>query len=377
MHVQDADAVAGELGRLLVIVLQHGVNGGLLPLREAAARIPDADLHIPRRRFRRGNGDLAPVAHVLQAVKQSVFHNRLQDEVGHLRVSQFGVDVILAAQLRIAVAHQLHVRLQQLHLVVQCHHGPVHLHADAEEIHQTHQQIRHLLVPIQLGLDADGVQRIIEEVWVDLTFQVQHGQLLLHQLRTQYLGIFQREVEGQRHQRDAHAGDEPGVVQSLQYAHHHLNEQGHAHGLSFLSVDFLPVCQKQPGAQQQVKRHRTVGHHHVRAGGIVALRCHGVGKRQQKIAQHRHRQEDPGRQIQLPGLPRFLLHQNSDILIEQVNDHHHGAQEQPVQDTVEQLRHGVQMVHRVDCGSVQSQIRQHRYQQQRKGPVQRCGLLLR
>ena len=148
-------------------------------------------------------------------MQQTVFHDGLQDEIRHLCAAQLRVDVIVALQLRIADTHQLQICLQQLQFVVQCDHRPVDLDAQPEEIDQLHQQIGHGLVAVQLGLDADGVECIIEEVRVDLTFEIEHRELLLRQLAAQDVRVFQRQIERQRHQRQAHAADEPCVVQPL------------------------------------------------------------------------------------------------------------------------------------------------------------------
>ncbi len=138
----------------------------------------DREAHLLRR-FLRRYAHLPPVAFVFQAVEQAVFHDGLQNEVGDLSAPQVRVNVIFTAKLRIAAAHQLHIGLQQLQLVIQRHHLPVHLHAEPEEIHQPHEEVRHLFIPVQLGLDADGIQRIVQKMGIHLAFQVQHGHLLL------------------------------------------------------------------------------------------------------------------------------------------------------------------------------------------------------
>lgn len=98
--------------------------------------------------------------------------------------------------------------------------------------------------------------------------------------------------------------------------------------------------------------------------GIVALRCLRVSQRQEEIAQLRQSQKGQRGPIQPPGLVRLLLHKKSNILVEQEDDSHHAAQKQPMQNAVEQLRHGRQMVHRVHRSPVQRQVSQHHHQQQ-------------
>ena len=141
-------------------------------------------------------------------------------------------------------------------------------------------------------------------------------------------------------------------------------------------VDLPPVGRQQPGAQQQIERHAAVGHQHVRSGGVVALRGDRVGDGQQEITKLRRRQKDPRQSVQPPGLPGFLLHQNGDILIEQVDHQHHAAQKQPVNSVVHKPLHGVQTVHRKDGHAIQHQMNQHRDQQHGKGSVQRRPLLV-
>ena len=68
LHVQNADAVAGELGRLLIVGCQHGVDGGLFAVSKAAARIPDANFHAAVRRFLRRDHHRAPVAPVFDTI---------------------------------------------------------------------------------------------------------------------------------------------------------------------------------------------------------------------------------------------------------------------------------------------------------------------
>ena len=225
LHIQNADAVPLQLGRLFGVSEKHLVDGIFLAFCKAAAGIADQDLQPVIRCFPCRDAHRTPIALVFQAVQEAVLHNGLQNEVGHLYAAQIGVDVVFALQLRVTVAHQLHVGLQQLQFVIQCHHLAVHLDTEPEEVHQTHEKVRHLFVSVQLGLDADGIQRVIQEMGVDLTFQVQHGHLLLRQLRPENIGIFQRQIEGQRHQSNAHAADEPGVVQPLHGADCDLNEQ--------------------------------------------------------------------------------------------------------------------------------------------------------
>ena len=187
-------------------------------------------------------------------------------------------------------------------------------------------------------------------------------------------GVFQRQIERQRHQRNAHAADEPGVVQSLQNADDEFDGEGNADDELLLPVDPPPMDGQQPCAQQQIECDAPVGHQHVRPGGIVALRSHCVGDRQQEIAQLRRRQKDSGQPVQPPGLAGLLFHQNGDVLVKQIDHQHHTAQKQPVNGIVQKPRHGLQMMHRVDRDAVQRQMDQHNDQQHGKRPVQRRAL---
>ena len=69
LYIQDTDAVAGELGRLLGIVLQHPVDGRFSALGKAAAGIPDADLQISVRDTGSGfaEGKKAAIDQMLQS----------------------------------------------------------------------------------------------------------------------------------------------------------------------------------------------------------------------------------------------------------------------------------------------------------------------
>ena len=216
-------------------------------------------------------------------MKQAVFHNGLQDEVGHQGFGQVGIDVVFHLQLGIPTAHQLHVGFQQLLLLVQGHHLLVDLHAEPEEIHQPHQKIGNLLIPAELGTDADGIQRIIKKMGIDLAFQVQHGHPLLCQFASQNGGVFQRQVEGHGHQGQAHAADEPGGIDGLQNRHPQLNGQRKSNDPPFLGVQILPVSQQRYHAENQIVDHAQVTHNNMDSVGVVPLRRLGVVDRQQQI----------------------------------------------------------------------------------------------
>ena len=344
MHIEDADAVAGELGGLAGVAAEQLIHRGLLAGGEAAAAVPDGDLHalghLPG-----GDEHLAPVALVPQPVEKAVLHDGLQDEVRHPGPAKLRIDVILALQLRIAAAHEIHVGLQQLQLVVQGHHGAVYLHAEAEEVHKAHEQIRRLAVAVQLGLDADGVQGVVEEVGVHLAFEVEHGHLLLHQLRAEDVRILQRQVEGEGHEGDARAADEPGGVEALQRADTELNEHRRADGAALPAVQLAPVLPEEQNAEEKVEAHAHIADVGVDAVGVVALGRHGVVDGEEQRPQLRQDQEGPGGPVQPPGLAAGLRHQDGDVLVEEVDHQHHGADEEAVQGVVPEAGDGIQMVH--------------------------------
>ena len=96
--------------------------------------------------------------------------------------------------------------------------------------------------------------------------------------------------------------------------------------------------------------------------------------RQQHRAKLRRRQINLCGQVQPSGFSGLLLHQNGDVLIEQVDDQHHGADKEPVQQVVPNQRHRIQVIDGVDGGSVEGQVDQHGDQKEGKGFVQ-CGVL--
>ena len=108
--------------------------------------------------------------------------------------------------------------------------------------------------------------------------------------------------------------------------------------------------------------------------GIVSIGRDGIVNRQQQYPKLRDGQEYLRRGIQGPGLSRFLLDQNGDVLIEQVYDQNHSPDKEPVQNVVQKQRHRVQVVDRVDRRGIKDQMNQHDDQQQRKGPVQQTVL---
>ena len=61
---------------------------------------------------------------------------------------------------------------------------------------------------------------MIEEMGIDLAFQVQHGQLLFCKLCADNVRVLQGQVKSQGHQRDPHSADQPGVVQPLEHTDH-------------------------------------------------------------------------------------------------------------------------------------------------------------
>ena len=303
-------------------------------------------------------------------MEKAVLHDGLQDEVRHPGPAKLRIDVILALQLRIAAAHEIHVGLQQLQLVVQGHHGAVYLHAEAEEVHKAHEQIRRLAVAVQLGLDADGVQGVVEEVGVHLAFEVEHGHLLLHQLRAEDVRILQRQVEGEGHEGDARAADEPGGVEALQRADTELNEHRRADGAALPAVQLAPVLPEEQNAEEKVEAHAHIADVGVDAVGVVALGRHGVVDGEEQRPQLRQDQEGPGGPVQPPGLAAGLRHQDGDVLVEEVDHQHHGADEEAVQGVVPEAGDGIQMVHGIEGGGVEEKVHQHRSQQHREGPVQ-------
>ena len=303
-------------------------------------------------------------------MEQAVLHNGLQNEVRHQHLRQVGVNVVLHPQLGIPAAHQLHVGFQQLQFFIQRHQLLICFHAEAEEIHQPHQKAGNLFVTAELSTDADGIQSIIEKMGVDLAFQVQHGHFLLRQFAAQNGGILQRQIEGHGHEGQSHAADEPGGVDGLQNRHAQLDGQGKGDDAPLLPVQLLPVAQKQHYTQNQIIQDTQVTHHHMDAVGIVALWGLGVVDGKQQVACQGKQQKDLRRPIQPPGPGCLLLRQNGNILIEQEYRQYHRADEGPVELVVEQHRHRVQMVHRIDRGGIEQQMDLQNDQQQGKGLVQ-------
>ena len=160
------------------------------------------------------------------------------------------------------------------------------------------------------------------------------------------------------------------MVQALEGADGELDQQRRADGEALLAVDLLPVGDQQSGAQQQVEGHAAVAHVGLHAGGVVALRRDGVAHRQHQGCQLRRAQEALGRQAEAAGRAGLLLHQNGDVLVEEVHHQQHGGDKGTVQQAVDQGRHGVQMVHGVQRGAVENQVHQHRQQQDGEGLVQ-------
>lgn len=96
--------------------------------------------------------------------------------------------------------------------------------------------------------------------------------------------------------------------------------------------------------------------------GIVSVRRDRIMNRQQQDAQLCYYKKDLRRHVKLARLSRFFLHKNGNVLIEQIHDHHHCADKEPVQGIVQQLRNHIQMVHGVDRSSIKDQMDQ-RYDQ--------------
>ena len=206
---------------------------------------------------------------------------------------------------------------------------------------------------------------------VDLAFQVQHGHFLLHQLPPEDFRVLQRQVEGQSHQGHAHAADKPGGVEGLQQAHQNLNGQGAADGDPLPGVELLPAAKQNPGAHQQVEGHRPIAaHHHMDAVGVVSLGRDGIVNREQGCPQLRHSQKDHRRPFKGSALPCLLLHQNGDVLVEQIHHQHHTADEDPVQPIVDKPRNRVQVVDGVHRGAVEDQVDKQHGEKCPEGAVQ-------
>ena len=188
-----------------------------------------------------------------------------------------------------------------------------------------------------LGEMTDAMEQLMDgsSQLYDGLSTLQHRHLLLRQFGPENVWIFKSQKERQRHQHNAHSADEPGMVQPLQDADSNLNEQRQADGKLLFPGNLFPVYRQTSGAQQQIKGNGPIGDQHVYSGGIVPLRRHRVGNRQQKIPQFRHRQKSLGNPIQVAGSPGLLLHQNSNILIKQINHQHHAAQKQPVHSIIQ------------------------------------------
>ena len=120
------------------------------------------------------NGNLSAVTLVFQSVEQAVFNNRLQNKIRHLNFSQIGVDIAFIIKLGVAVAHQLHISIKQLGFIVKRNHGVVDLDAVPEKFNELHKQIGNLFIAVKLSLNSDGIQRVIKEMRIYLTFQVEH-----------------------------------------------------------------------------------------------------------------------------------------------------------------------------------------------------------
>ena len=113
------------------------------------------------------------------------------------------------------------------------------------------------------------------------------------------------------------------------------------------------------------------------AVGVIASGGHSVVHRQKHISNFRHHEIKSGQGVQLPGPAGFLLHQNGDVLIEQVENQDHGADEQPVEHIVQKDRHRIQMVDSINRDPVKNQMQQHHHQQHGKGMVELGEFLFR
>ena len=186
---------------------------------------------------------------------------------------------------------------------------------------------------------ADNGCRIL--IGVEYTVDPLLNVLLLHQLRAEDVRILQRQVEGEGHEGDARAADEPGGVEALQRADTELNEHRRADGAALPAVQLAPVLPEEQNAEEKVEAHAHIADVGVDAVGVVALGRHGVVDGEEQRPQLRQDQEGPGGPVQPPGLAAGLRHQDGDVLVEEVDHQHHGADEEAVQGVVPEAGDGI------------------------------------
>ena len=94
LHIENADAVALQLGGGSGVVAEHGFHPVFFSRGKARTGVADLNLHLCFLDLQRGYLDKPLIALIFQAMKQTVFHNGLQNEVGHQDFRQVRVDIV-------------------------------------------------------------------------------------------------------------------------------------------------------------------------------------------------------------------------------------------------------------------------------------------
>ncbi len=161
MHVADADAAAVHFGETF-FRNAHAVVFDFN--QQAAVRLPRAHVDLPAFHFRR------------EAVLDGIFHHRLQQHAGHKCFERGGIDLFENLQLVSSEADHFDVEIivNEIDLFAQRHERFMFAQQPAEDVRKfQHDAARH--VRIKANQRRDGIQRVEEEVRIDLAGERVHA----------------------------------------------------------------------------------------------------------------------------------------------------------------------------------------------------------
>ena len=173
-----------------------------LALFDADAVVRDLNLHIAADLLGGQPDDALAIAELVQPVEQAVFDDRLQNQLHDRVVGDIRRD--LGDELHVAAAAevcQLHEEAHVLHLVAQRQKVAAVAQAEPVEARELHDDVHGFLVAARHGFPGDHVQRIVEEMRVDL--RLQGAQLHVLEVLAEIVALVDEQADPADHEVEA------------------------------------------------------------------------------------------------------------------------------------------------------------------------------
>ena len=214
--------------------------------------------------------------------------------------------------------------------MIQCDHLLIGFYIQSEEINKSHQQVSDFFISIQLCLNTDGIQCVVQEVRIDLTFQIQHGHFLLDQFCTQFIRVFQNQIESHCDKSDSHAADQPRRMQPLNDTYDDFYQQSCCYGTAGNQTDLFMMPYQHPDAQGDIECNTDIAQVGMNSIRIVSLRSHCIVNWKGKNSGFKEDQKESCDMIQECQFSRVFLNQVGHILVEQIFHDDQSTDKQPV-----------------------------------------------